>query len=197
MYLQIVWHTKKEKRSFLLFLSFSLPTFFPRSLSEHYEGAAGISPNGHSVKWTQLWPPRHPPGTANETASPRRTRRRDWSVGWKYDRRWFAWREKRREWRGSGPPPCTLTDPLPRTGREISRTKASCRLLLKRSLGTKLLSDGQTDQSLREVACRNLVLSHIPDVSSEWGTRVWPEPLNRKWVWLLCISQRWGLSTGQ
>lgn len=43
---------------------------------------------------------------------------------------------------GSGAPAplCTLTDPVPRTGQEISRTKDSCHLRLTGSLRTKLLS---------------------------------------------------------
>lgn len=44
--------------------------------------------------------------------------------------------EKDRGEQGSGAkaPLCTLIDPLPRTGQEISRTKASCHLCLTASL---------------------------------------------------------------
>lgn len=91
--------------------------------------------------------------------------------------------EEKRGEQGSGAmtPLCTLSDPLPRTGQEISRTKASCHHRLTGSLRTKLLSaDWQTNQYLREVACCNLVLSHIPDVSGERGQRACPELSNRK-----------------
>lgn len=46
------------------------PLFFFRSLCERSEGAAGGSPKGHSVKWTQLWPPRHPRHSQSDHFSP-------------------------------------------------------------------------------------------------------------------------------
>lgn len=139
------------------------------------------------------------PDTANQITSPQHIGHYNWLVGGKYERWGFKWREKGREGgsekdrgeQGSGAkaPLCTLIDPLPRTGQEISRTKASCHLCLTASFWTKLLSaDWQTEQSLREVACCNLVLSHIPDVSGERGKRACPEPSNRKWVRMSFLS---------
>lgn len=55
--------------SFLLFFPLS-PLFFFCCLRERSEGAAGGSPKGHSVKWTQLWPPRHPRHSQSDHFSP-------------------------------------------------------------------------------------------------------------------------------
>ncbi len=59
-----------------LFVSL-FPPFLPLSrlfffccLCERSEGAAGGSPKGHSVKWTQLWPPRHPRHSQSDHFSP-------------------------------------------------------------------------------------------------------------------------------
>lgn len=134
--------------------------FFFRSLWKHTEGAAGGGPKGHSVKWTQLWPPRHPLKQPIRSLLRRHIRDSNWLVGRKCGRWGFEWREERREWggggggcgrRGSGvtPPQCTLSNPLPRTGQEISRTKVSCHLHLTGLLERKLLSaDWQTGQIL-------------------------------------------------